>query len=250
MDGLIATVVGGVIVTVLGAILAFYFGGLREEKRQRKEAQRAQRDQQIEKQRKLGERRLEALSEIQTRARALVEDLRALAERVPRHIENLPEGPTAFRTWFEYFDAYEELANKSASVSSDMASLRAYYRRYEPYFEPTAHGIFESFSKEFDRQHTLLSQHLYTSGAVRADHQQMKEMFIRNPNHPLILFGNALQIASLGTFNWLKSREYGQDLRQEFSNLIVGIKSVRKWDFEAHDAAFDEEIQKISDALP
>jgi hypothetical protein len=254
VDRVIASIIAGLVVTVIGAILAFYFGGVREKQRQIHERQleeqrqrEEERDQQIERQRELGERRLEALSEIRTSARSRVEDLRSLAERVARHIVQLPDATEAFQTWAIYLNEYEELAQQNASISSDMASLRAYYQKYEPYFETTTRYVIEAFNEEFERQHALLSKYLY-AGNARHIHQQMKEWFDAK-YHPLKIFGVALQVATLGGLNWGILRNYRKDMQEEFSYLTQAIESIQNWNFEAHEAAFDEEFKRIAGSL-
>jgi hypothetical protein len=252
MDGLLTTIIAGVVVTVIGGIVAFYFGGVREKQRQREERQREEQDRQRKNQRELGERRLEALDEIQSRAESGVEDLRHLAERVSRLGEEIPDGMATFRTWALFFDKYEELAQQSASISSEMASLRAYYQKQALYFESTTRAVFESFDKEFEERYRFLSRNLYTEGA-RKFHEDMKDLFSKDISLRTAV-GKTLYLwvqgISLGYFNHMLSKEYREYLQVEFSVLHEGIESIREWDFAVHNAAFDAERERIASALP
>jgi ribosomal protein S19 len=196
MDGLIATIIGGVVVTAIGAILAFYFGGVRE--RQKREYERQQEEQrrleerqeeeqkrEAEKQEELNKRRAEALAQIQAQASAVVENVKswgANATVLPEFVRAIIEATGGYiRRVFDPRLArmnsakgvrqlllqYSEVVQQRDSIAAQMESLNLYYREQAPTLPHTARRLIESFDKDFDGRYNALSSQLVSYPSFR-----------------------------------------------------------------------------------
>jgi hypothetical protein len=68
MDAFITTVLAGIIVAVVGAIVAYYFGGVREKRKQEYDRQKEEQIRQEERQKDQNKRRIEAVDGLRSRA--------------------------------------------------------------------------------------------------------------------------------------------------------------------------------------
>jgi vacuolar-type H+-ATPase subunit I/STV1 len=258
MDGLLATILGGLVVTVIGAILAFYFGSVRErqkqeyerqqeEQRRLEERQEAEQSREAERQEELNERRTEALVEMRSRVGSVAEGLRSLAESLVGFRARMPSVVSTLTDWKWYHDEYKELAQQRDALGNEMASLRAYYEKRAASLETTTttHDLFASFDREFERRYTPLSRHLYTD-RTRQRHRFLSEY---TEGKKGVMTATA-SIMSLGLYTVAASRENKNALQDEFSNVAADLESIQNWSFEAHEAAFDKEAKRVAGDLP
>lgn len=261
MDGLIATIIAGVVVTVVGAIVAFYFGGVREKQRQvhesqleaqrqreetqrqREEAQREERDRQLERQQELSMRRTQTVSEILVRAHEIVTNTRALGEtaaRLPaKEADAVKEAPFFARSpdskTNRLVQDWAEIQSEFDSILRELQSLRSYYLSQEPYLLPTTHDLFKSFERDIDKRLTPLSAHL-------ADRQALADLLVQR-NYP-----------RSGTY-WpftAASRDLAgkvANLQQKSPDLIKAAEYARDLDFREYQTSFNKEVERASAPL-
>jgi hypothetical protein len=183
MDGLITTIVAGVVVTVIGAIVAFYFGGVREREKQLYENQREQQKQLVEREEELKKHRTEALHELQARGSVIVQDVRRTAENAVSLHETLERFPPNWSKWrfsrlsgqdpaqlvSETMQKYAEIMRQRESISAAMDSLRHYYQTQAPYLSAKERNLFEAFDHDLQRRYTPLFASLPDYQSVRKD---------------------------------------------------------------------------------
>jgi hypothetical protein len=231
MDGLIATIIAGLVVTVIGAILAFYFGGVREKHKREYEQQEA-------KQSELTRRRTEAIDQLRPRVYGIVTDVRSLGEKATNVVGKLPTGFVGRNfgsepKLHEILRAYDQIMMQRDSIATEMEALRRYFMVEATYLPVTTRSIFESFNEEFDRRFTLLSAQI-------VDYEPI--VGYRIAEHDRKSIAGKTYTAFMG----IDIRKALKDLEKVWAGLSETAKPAREWNPQTYEAAFDKESKRIA----
>jgi len=154
MNGLLGTILAGVVVAVIGAFAAYYFGVRQERLKHAYEKQREEQRRQEEEERELNKERSEVFDEIQPRALSVMQSFIDWCKSV----EVLPtikptEADVKFyeapeRAWRSYFEHMQAVWEKANELENEIASLQGYYQSNESYLKPSTRTLFRSFDDE------------------------------------------------------------------------------------------------------
>jgi TIR domain len=207
------------------------------------EREREEREQLEEKQSEMNKLRAEVLRELQARASDVAKDVRSWAENATSlDPETLP--PTGFmhdtkanrRRQLTAFQTYAEAVQKRDSVVQQMESLRSYYQGQRPSLSISQREVFESFSKEFDRQVTPLSAKLPHYESIRQRFDLIEDLSSVNR---LLWFGME-QDSPISNDAAIKAWE------KEWVGIPEAARNARDWDFGSHNVAFEKEIERLT----
>ena len=146
MDGLLTTILAGIIVALVAAILGFYFNRAQERHKRQEQSQ-------VE----LDERRAQVFAEITRQARSLVRDVKTYeeyleslietAERTARHYKY--NFYTALEPEIEILKVMKAFLQHTSALSNKLTSLRDYFRKERSIRDSTSQKIFQSFNEAF-----------------------------------------------------------------------------------------------------
>jgi hypothetical protein len=139
MDGLLSTVLAGIIVALIGSFAAYYFGVRQERQRRHYERQRDAEEDQEEIQKVLNRLGAAALDQMRPQILSLVGEfdawLQALSEYKSDWADERKSLSTALlRRWREQGD---NLVNRASVVSQEMPTLRLEYWKQKPSLSKT-----------------------------------------------------------------------------------------------------------------
>jgi DNA repair exonuclease SbcCD ATPase subunit len=240
LDGIVTTILAGVIVALIGAYAAYYFGGLRERHKQEEEAQK-----------ELSERRADAVAELRSRASSVGEALKSWANKWARIPEKIPRaGPS--KNWAQYGSLFLALHQQEDSLLNSMSSLREFYQRQSPYLEAKHRRLYESFDKDFDSRYTTLSKHL--DGVLKYRTTAESKQFLAA--YEQLVAQVEIDQKRLAGFKWLSipfagrwRRKVAKEVEREqenFSGLPEAARPAQEWDLQAHLRAFDAEAERLA----
>jgi hypothetical protein len=232
MDAFIAAVVAGVIVALVSAIAAFYFGGVREEKRR-----------QVETLRRLNERRAEAADGLRGQAYSAAEALKAWAREISDTLsvlalqdEEVEVVPTGWREQTELFlKAFATFEETGAEVEKRMASLRGYYQARSADLGAEASKVFNTFEGEFEERYQQISD------PVKRSRKLLDEAYDLVGTRGV--FKQAVRLPRLLGFKRGKMREA---MQKNFSELGGGVELALSWNYKTHIEALEAEIKRAT----
>jgi hypothetical protein len=142
MDGLLATILAGIIVAGVAAILGFYFNRAQEQRKRQEQSQE-----------ELDERRAQVFAEITRQARSIVRDSKTHEDYLESLIETLERTAghykynfyTALEPEIEVLKVMKPLLQHSSALRNKIASLRDYFRRERSVLDSTSQNAFHSF---------------------------------------------------------------------------------------------------------
>ena len=179
MNGLIASIITGVVVTVIGAFAAYYFGVRQERLRQayerekeartrQEEKQREEQNQREEQQRELNKQRAEAFNELQARVYSIMGSLIDFCETVVLLRTKAPTKDAiklysgVEKAWRPYFEHMLTMVVKASELMNELTSLQDYYQAHESYLRPSTRELFHSFDNEILDYEILSGAHVAT----------------------------------------------------------------------------------------
>jgi hypothetical protein len=244
MNGLITTILAGVIVALIGAYAAYYFGGLRERQKQEEETQK-----------EINERRADAVAELRSRASSVGEALKSWANTWARIPEKIPRVDEPM-DWARFFRECVALLPQEDLLLNSISSLREFYRRQSPYLEPKQRRLYESFDKDFDRRYTTLSKYLdgvleYRTTAegnqalAKIEQAAQEEADYRER---LKVYGPLLvpAIPFIRRRRRKRADEVYEEHKKIFSGLREAARPAQEWNLQAHLRAFDAEAERLA----
>jgi hypothetical protein len=238
MDGIITTVLAGVIVALIGAYAGRDYERQRDAEKQLEERRREEQEEQQEIQKelnKLGADRLDQMRpQILSVVGAFVDWLEALSEYENEVSGEKEDGyylsRAILRRLREKADSYVE---RGSVVSHKMSTLRLYYWERKPALSKRARVLFDSFDNEFQQHHAAL---LNTTKAVVPDIKWLTR-------YSWLPAGNFAAMPS-----WLlalRNEEFIEPLRDRADEWSAAIKSAQDWDIRHYVDAFDAEVERL-----
>lgn len=251
MNGLIASIIVGVVVTVIGTVLAFYFGGVRERQKREYERQKQEREQLEERQKERKKKGTEAFGEIARRMNSIMDALTEYLRRAQMLPHRRPSGGTidrlqwdwrAYDVWKPFLVELETLLTRSNAIDKDMASLRDYYHAHESSLEPTTRSLFASFDEEVIRRY----QHEFEDSWLGEGEEEYKASLEWHIQHL-----EAHQRTRVPFLGRLKDMDIDEIYQKEWSGIAEifaeGHQQLqRDWDFQAYRTALREEKAKYN----
>jgi hypothetical protein len=150
MDAFITTVLAGIIVAVVGAIVAYYFGGVREKRKQEYDRQKEEQIRQEERQKDQNKRRIEAVDGLRSRAYTVTTSFwswfnRTFAEEedVPFSVAKNPQNGDSVESTVKRFPTL--IREGKEDLEPQMTALWHYYAEKKPYLDPQTIELFEPF---------------------------------------------------------------------------------------------------------
>jgi hypothetical protein len=157
MDAFLTTVLAGIIVAVVGAIAAYYFGGVREKRKQEYERQKEERIRQEERQKDQNRRQIEAVDGLRSRAYSAITAFTSWYRRSMVEGEDAPYDVAIQGDHFEStVKRFPKLIEEGKEVEGQIRDLRLYYAEKTPYLEPETIELIESFYKTLQSLHLRL----------------------------------------------------------------------------------------------
>jgi hypothetical protein len=249
MDGLIATIIAGLVVTVIGAIVAFYFGGVREKQKREYESQIEEQRRQEERRKELDKRRAGTFTEIQTRAFTIMDALDTWLRRAEtlgmiKPSEDALEVMPAEEAWRPFFEEAEGLGNQGFDIVNEMASLRDYYQAHESSLKPSTRSLFMSFDEEVCIRFASV---LYEALETESKEEWMAEVREYRPAmDQLQAKRKRFLMQALPFYMDSVNKKLNANLQEGMSLVAAGfLETAQKlrsgWDFQAYRTAFHNE---------
>jgi len=234
VNGLLASVITGVVVALIGAFAAYYFG-LRQE-RQRRDYERRinELEAREEKEREVSKLGAEAIDVIRPQVASLAKSYTSWVET----LSSLVIG-----TWSmmpaDALEKASQVEKQGAAVSNSMPALETSYRQQKPSLTDRTRDIFESFDKELREHQSALSEawsRWYPVLKVEAKREASTLHFFDGDDSRHGMGRWPLESDRFHRFHSFKS------VREEWE---PAIKSAQNWDVWRYVALLDEEAEKL-----
>jgi hypothetical protein len=230
VNGLLASIIAGVVITLIGAFAAYYFGVRQERQRRDYERRINELEAREEKERELSKLGAEAIDVIRPQVASLAKSytswVEAISDLIIRKWSMPPAGALVKASQVE---------KHGAAVSNSMHALEPSYWEQKPSLTYRTRDIFESFDKELREHQSALSE------AWSAWSYELKDNAKREANtwHIEDPFG------PYGLGRWPLRKLSGTPLDRIGEKWVPAIKSAQNWDVWRYVALLDEEAEKL-----
>ncbi len=233
MNGLLASIITGIVITLIGAFAAYYFGIRQERQRRDYERRIDELEARKEKERELSKLGAEAVDVIRPQVASLAQSYTSWVEALSSLVIRQWSMPPA-----RALEKASQVEKQGAAVSNSMPALETSYRQQKPSLPYRTRDIFESFDNELREHQSALSE------AWSAWYPVLKE-FVNDEAKTWHLFDEGYSQYGIGR-RPLRSNRF----RSAGEKWEPAIKSAQNWDVWRYVALLDEEAEKLRRELP